>query len=176
MKLEDKELKIINHYGVEAQLDYFPTEIYELVEAVKDYDCVGCCYDDSEECQNIEKQLRKHVIEKFADCEMMLDQFELKFEYKGIKGVHICNDSLPNALKCLFKDVGIFIQKVAIHEYEGYCYDEPSEFLIAAMVNVKEKLNFIKRYFVINQKDIDFIKLEKADRQLSRIEEENSKR
>lgn len=170
MKLEDKELKIINHYGVEAQLDYFPTEIYELVDAIKDYECYGSCFNNEDAIV-----YREHVIEELSDCEMMLDQFKLKFEYKESKEFNVYPGNLPDAMKYLFKDVGRFIQKVAIHEYEAISYDEPSEFLIEAIKNVQEKLNFFKACYVIDQKLIDIIKERKADRQLSRIKE-NSKR
>lgn len=169
MTLEEKELMIINNYGVEAQLDYFPTEIYELIEAIMDYENYGTCFDTENAAQ-----FREHVIEELADSEMMLDQFKLKFEYKERIELYIYPDNLSKTLKGLFKDVGTFIQKVAIHEYEAYSYDEPSEFLIEAIENIQEKLNSLKEYYNIDQTNIDSVKEFKADRQLERIANEHN--
>ena len=74
MKAEDKLLKIIKHYGVLKQLKYFQSEVFELNEAVINY-------------ENSRKQpytinmlpSREHIAEEIADVMVMLEQFRLYF-------------------------------------------------------------------------------------------------
>ena len=66
MTLEDKELKIINNYGVLPQLKYFQSEVFELNEAIIKYE---------NGIETIE-----HIIEEIADVEMMLGQFKEKYQ------------------------------------------------------------------------------------------------
>lgn len=69
-------LKIIDHYGVMPQLKYFQSEVFELNEAIIDYeseqslkDILGIKIIDSD----IEK--KKHIAEEIADVLVMLNQF-----------------------------------------------------------------------------------------------------
>ncbi|MDD4733991.1 MAG: hypothetical protein PHU05_04020 [Bacilli bacterium] len=74
MNAEDKLLKIIKHYGVLKQLKYFQSEVFELNEAVINY-------------ENSRKQpyainmlpSREHIAEEIADVMVMLEQFRLYF-------------------------------------------------------------------------------------------------
>lgn len=71
-------LKIINHYGVSKQLKYFQTEVFELNEAIIQYEVAygDICY--SEEAM---KGQRQHIAEEIADVMVMLEQFRI---YYGI--------------------------------------------------------------------------------------------
>lgn len=75
---EDKLLKIINHYGVMPQLKYFQSEVFELNEAIIDYNYVEL-YKDSP----AEKYHKEHIAEEIADVMVMLMQFK---EYYHIDG------------------------------------------------------------------------------------------
>lgn len=75
---EDKLLKIINHYGVMPQLKYFQSEVFELNEAIIDYNYVEL-YKDSP----AEKYHKGHIAEEIADVMVMLMQFK---EYYHIDG------------------------------------------------------------------------------------------
>lgn len=63
----NKPLKIIKHYGVRNQQRKFSEEVFELQEAIIEY-----------ENGNDNKE---HIAEEIADCENMLIQFR---EYYGI--------------------------------------------------------------------------------------------
>jgi NTP pyrophosphatase (non-canonical NTP hydrolase) len=82
MNQEEKLLKIINHYGAMPQLKYFQSEVFELNEAIinYEYDCLE--YDE------VERNLKKHITEELADVMVMLEQFKL---YYGITSEEITN-------------------------------------------------------------------------------------
>lgn len=73
-------LKIINHYGINKQLKYIHSEYFELDEAILDYENAGWDFSD-EDCKDIEKEYKNHIIEELADVMVMLEQFRL---YYGI--------------------------------------------------------------------------------------------
>ena len=66
--MTNKEIEIINHYGVMNQLKYFQSEVFELNEAIIQYE-----YDDN--------LANTHIAEEMADVLVMLKQFQL---YYGI--------------------------------------------------------------------------------------------
>ena len=71
-------LKIIKYYGINPQLKYFQSEIFELNEAIIQYEMAygDMCY--SEEAM---KGQRQHIAEEIADVMVMLEQFRI---YYGI--------------------------------------------------------------------------------------------
>lgn len=72
----DKDLlKIINNYGVLNQLKHFQTEVYELTEAIFDYE-----YTDMYGIEELEKNLKEHITEELADNLNFLRQFQLYYE------------------------------------------------------------------------------------------------
>ena len=83
--MEEKLLKIINHYGFKNQLRKFNEETYELVEAIRNYEeqkivCELCC-----EKLHTDKE-KEHIAEELADCMVLLEQFKL---YYGITSKEI---------------------------------------------------------------------------------------
>ena len=77
MTLEDKEKTIIEHYGVLPQLKYFYSEIFELTEAIINY-------------ETTETGIAQ-IVEEIGDVQMMLNQFK---RYYGISDITI--DMLRN--------------------------------------------------------------------------------
>jgi NTP pyrophosphatase (non-canonical NTP hydrolase) len=73
--MEDKLLKIINHYGVNNQLRQFNEECFELIEAIIDYR-----YVEVYEGSPAEKFHKEHVAEEIADVMVMLEQFKLYYD------------------------------------------------------------------------------------------------
>lgn len=69
-------LEIIDNYGVLNQLKHFQSEVYELTEAIFDYE-----YTDRWGVEELEKHLKEHIIEELADVTVMLKQFQA---YYGI--------------------------------------------------------------------------------------------
>ena len=78
-------LKIISFYGVMPQLKYFQSEVYELGEAIWEYQSSGWDFSD-EECAEIEKKYSNHIAEEIADVMVMLEQFQ---HYYGIEDKEI---------------------------------------------------------------------------------------
>ena len=75
---EEKLLKIINHYGVKHQLKYFQSEVFELNEAIIDYEHdTGLRLDDNWYYGHKSKE---HISEEIADVMVMLNQFMLHYD------------------------------------------------------------------------------------------------
>ena len=74
--MEEKLLKIINHYGVLPQLKYFQSEVFELNEAIIKYE--DYYYENYDEgIGKIEwVKWREHIAEEIADVEVMLLQLK----------------------------------------------------------------------------------------------------
>ena len=75
---EEKLLKIINTYGVLPQLKYFQSEVFELNEAIIEYE------NEIEHCDPIAdegyiKKIKEHIVEEIADVMVMLEQFKLYY-------------------------------------------------------------------------------------------------
>ena len=81
--MEEKLLKIINHYGVLPQLKYFQSEVFELNEAIIDYQLTKVSVDKLKETH---EEKVKHITEEIADVMVMLEQFKL---YYGISSEEI---------------------------------------------------------------------------------------
>ena len=73
--MEEKLLKIINHYGMLPQLKYFQSEVFELNEAII----------NAENEYNMLKNIG-NIAEEIADVMVMLEQFKL---YYGISSEEI---------------------------------------------------------------------------------------
>lgn len=84
MTLEEKELKIIDHYGVIPQLKYFQSEVFELNEAIIEYEIRKNHHlGDIAKVNSISKS---EIKEEIADVQMMLNQFK---KYYGISDITI---------------------------------------------------------------------------------------
>lgn len=91
MKKNQKLRKIINHYGIKKQLKYFQSEIFELNEAVLNYekdsvaDIVNDIYRNFHNAMKLPKlkdHRREHVIEEIADVMVMLKEIQLYYNIK----------------------------------------------------------------------------------------------
>lgn len=79
--MKEDLLKIINNYGVMPQLKYFQSEVYELGEAIWEYQSSGWDF-DYEDCEELEKKYSNHIAEEISDVLVMLKQFQY---YYGIE-------------------------------------------------------------------------------------------
>lgn len=78
--MEEKLLKIINHYGIMPQLKYIHSEYFELDEVIiNTEDCKA--FDESEGVGYNEKICKKYITEELEDVMVMLKQFQY---YYGI--------------------------------------------------------------------------------------------
>lgn len=178
--LEEKLLKIINHYGVMPQLRYFQSEIFELDEAIVKYEN-EIQYCDPEADEEFIVMLKKHIAEEIADCFVMLEQFVLYY-YKIIDDLNVepyyfktdnyenINDVLKY-LKDFQQNIFDFNCELVILEdrEQDYIINYQYENMISKFNAVIYKLVSIKEYYHIDKKDILRIMNEKVDRQLDRI-------
>ena len=73
--MKEDLLKIISHYGVFPQLKHFNSEVFELTEAIFQYDA------QKEACENIGcsrihiDKCKEHIEEEIADVLNMVEQF-----------------------------------------------------------------------------------------------------
>ena len=68
----NKNKQIIVHYGVSAQLKYFMTEVYELIEASQRSTDLHEFFEMDEDNEKIQ---RKYIGAEIADVFVFLDQF-----------------------------------------------------------------------------------------------------
>lgn len=73
--MKEKALEVINHYGEMHQLKYFQSEIFELNEAIMEYE-----HDEYNYYEPVEENYKSHIAEEIADVMFMLKQFQYKFE------------------------------------------------------------------------------------------------
>lgn len=91
MNLRGKALTIINHYGIMPQLKYFQSEVFELNQAIIEYENFNDYSPiDASSIEVDEKiftipvyieHLKSHIAEEIGDVELMLNEFK---EYYGI--------------------------------------------------------------------------------------------
>ena len=176
--MEQDLLEIINHYGVLNQLEYYQTEVWELNEAIKDYQYVEV-YKGSP----AEKYHKQHIVEELADNFVMLYQFPYYY-YELLDDINVepyifttdnynhIND-IQQYLKDFQKDI-FKLTKAILHAEEReqdyisiYTYD----LVIEALDTVLYKLVSIKEYYHITDNQIKEVMRFKIARQKKRMEE-----
>lgn len=101
--MEEKLLKIINHYGVIHQLKYFQSEVFEFNEAV-----ITLEKTEEESCRShvcnarIESE-RQHIAEELADVEVMLLQLKEYYHIDGKDILKIMNEKIDRQLERISK-------------------------------------------------------------------------
>ena len=86
--MEDKLLKIINHYGVNHQQRKLQEEVFELNEAIIRAE------NKYEPIQDID-----HIAEEIADVEVMLLQFKEYYHIDGNDILKIMNEKIDRQLE-----------------------------------------------------------------------------
>lgn len=100
MTLDEKENAIIENYGVLHQLKYFYSEIFELTEAIINYELF--MYID-----RLNKQLPisyNHLCEEIADVQLMLNQFKRFYNISDITIDAIMNEKANRQLERIKKE------------------------------------------------------------------------
>lgn len=89
-------LKIINHYEVDNQLKKLNEEIFELIEAIRDYEenyiKVDC---DKDYVQ----QFKEHIEEEFADVMVLLSQIKYYYELDSERIKKIMEEKIARQLE-----------------------------------------------------------------------------
>ena len=83
--MKEDLLKIINNYGAMPQLKYLQSEVFELNEAIINFEneIIHC---DSIADEGYIKSMKNHIVEELSDVMVMLGQF---INYYGIKNKDI---------------------------------------------------------------------------------------
>jgi len=97
--MEEKLLEIINHYGILPQLKYFQSEVFELNEAILQYEHINN-YDltSSNFKAYGNNQMKEHIAEEIADVEVMLLQFKEYYHIDGNEILKIMNEKIERQL------------------------------------------------------------------------------
>ena len=101
--MNENLLKIINHYGVMPQLKYFQSEVYELGEAIWEYQSSGWDF-DNEDCEELEKKYSNHIAEEIADVMVMLEQFRLYYDISDMTVKDIMVNKIDRQLERIEKE------------------------------------------------------------------------
>ena len=86
--MNEKLLKIISFYGVIPQLKYFQSEVFELNEAILEYEHF---YLHTSKAMTYYNMSTEHIAEEIADVMVMLNQFMLyyKISEEEVKNIMI---------------------------------------------------------------------------------------
>lgn len=82
-ELEQKQLQIINHYGIDKQYDQLIEECSELIQAICKYKRDDLLQSDN----NI--VTTANIIEEMADIENLIEQIKLKDKFIGVGVVKV---------------------------------------------------------------------------------------
>ena len=74
--MKEDLIHIFQYYGVRNQLRKFNEEVFELIEAIIDYECVDVYKGSSA----AEKYHKEYIVEEIADVQVLLDQLQHYFE------------------------------------------------------------------------------------------------
>lgn len=85
--MKEDLLKIIKHYGVNNQQRKLQEEIFELQEAIIEY-----------ELDETGLETKKHIEEEFADCMVVLEQFKAYYNLDNDKIVDIMYKKIERQL------------------------------------------------------------------------------
>ena len=96
--MKENLLKIINHYGIMPQLKHFNSEVFELTEAIFQYDA------QKEACENIGcsrihiDKCKEHIAEEIADVLNMVEQFKEYYHIDGNDILRIMNEKIDRTI------------------------------------------------------------------------------
>lgn len=96
----DKDLlKIIEHYGILSQLKYFQSEVFELNEAIIEYEDRKNISDFNLNVFKVTAMLvKQHIIEEIADVMVMLMQFKEYYHIDGNEIMKIMKEKIDRQL------------------------------------------------------------------------------
>ena len=95
--MKEDLLKIINNYGVMAQLKYFQSEVFELNEAIITHELK----------KSVEYEIplteivgtKEHITEEIADIMVMLEQFKLYYNIENMEIAKIMKNKINRTLE-----------------------------------------------------------------------------
>lgn len=165
--MKDDIERIILHYGVKHQLEYFQGEIWELNDAITRYLCEEYLY-----YKPVEDSHKHCICGELADCFVMLKQFILYFD--------IDDSYFDNAMTPVISNMDLFLKNdLGKSVYKMTCGIRDIEIcenvnLARLIQDVYHNLKCIQNHLKISDKDVKEIMYFKVDRQLTRMEKEKA--
>ena len=95
--MKDKLLRIVNHYGINKQLKYFQSEVFELNEAIITHELKKSVEYEIPLTEIIDT--KKHIAEEIADVLVMLEQFQYYYGISNEKIENIMNFKIERQLE-----------------------------------------------------------------------------
>lgn len=92
--MKGKLLKIINHYGVMPQLKYLQSEVFELNEAIINYEMLTFIFNKKDMIKD-----KNSITEEIADVLVMLAQFVEYYEITNEELEKFVNFKIDRQLK-----------------------------------------------------------------------------
>lgn len=159
-------LQIIEYYGLEQQLEYFQSEVWELNEAIINYEqekFFKALFD----LTIIDSDRKKHIAEEIADCLVMLEQFRLYLDL----GDMVISDNIIYPESDILKYNKLF-QKHVYRLSESILKMTNISNINYRMLEVYISLKQFQLYYEITNKELVDVMKYKIERQLKRIENE----
>ena len=120
--MNEKLRKIVNHYGINKQLKYFQSEIFELTEAVLDAEkqsaselFIDACYSVTKTLASILKLdvsgykdiKRDHIKEEIADVMVMLKQIQLYYNIPTNEVKEVMKSKIDRQIERIHNDIDV---------------------------------------------------------------------
>ena len=177
--MKEDLLEIIQNYGVLNQLEYYQSEVWELDNAIQEYEMflILCDVDYDSVTISSKQDFKKHIAEELADNFVMLYQFKeyYKLDLELSKEI-ITFDSNPlRYLKIFFKDVHRLNRKIIeIEALEKHIdYIDRVE-LTGLLQLVLYELKQFQVYYGITDEEIEDVMKYKILRQKERMKNESN--
>lgn len=111
--MNEKLRKIINYYGLNKQLKYFQSEVFELNEAIIKERNTGCLENAIDSVVRVLSSLmlqpyvdkgREHIKEEIADVMVMLKQFQLYFDISSDEIKEVMRNKVARQVERISKE------------------------------------------------------------------------
>lgn len=174
--MKEDLLEIINNYGVLHQLEYYQSEVWELDNAIQEYE-----YTDRYGIEELENHLKEHIKEELADNFVMLYQFKeyYKLNFELLKEVITFHNNPLRYLKIFFKDVYRLSKEIIEFECRNNEYSYSEEDIADMKFFIKNKLLMVlyelkqfQTYYGITDEEIEEVMRFKIARQKERMKNE----
>ena len=111
--MNEKLRKIVNYYGLNKQLKYFQSEVFELNEAIIKGRNIGCLEGAIDSVIRVLSPLlnttyvdknKEHIKEEIADVMVMLKQFQLYFNISTDEIKEVMRNKVDRQLERIAKE------------------------------------------------------------------------
>lgn len=114
--MNEKLRKIVNHYGINKQLKYFQSEIFELNEAVISCQHNGCLESAIDSVLTVLSPImgtkhvdykKEHIKEEIADVMVMLKQIQLYYNISSKEVKEVMKSKIDRQIERIYNDIDV---------------------------------------------------------------------